>query len=110
LVIYPSIASVRASIPVAALLVVVRTAIIVTLLFFVGATPSNNLISENLRFAVIIPIPFAVSIEEPPPIAWMKSAPEAAKLFKHILFETVSFLLIQFRLFVNVTILIILSV
>ena len=47
----------------------VGTAKIGTDLFFVGATPSRLLISSNSGFAITIPIPFAVSIEEPPPIA-----------------------------------------
>ena len=61
----------------AAVPAVVGTAIIGTHLFFVGATPSRETTSSNSGFIMIMPIAFAVSIEEPPPIAIMQSAPEA---------------------------------
>ena len=50
---------------------VVGTAMIGIQGFVVGATPSRLLTSSNSGFAMIIPIAFAVSIEEPPPIATM---------------------------------------
>ena len=53
----------------AAVPAVVGTAKIGTALFFVGATPSRLLISENSGFATTMPIALEVSIEEPPPIA-----------------------------------------
>ena len=37
--------------------------------FLVGATPSRLLTSSNSGFAMMMPIAFAVSIEDPPPIA-----------------------------------------
>ena len=46
--------------------------------FLVSATPSNETTSLNSGLLVIIPIAFAVSIEDPPPIAKIKSAPEDA--------------------------------
>lgn len=48
---------------------VVGTAMIGTHGFLVGATPSRLLTSSNSGFAMIMPIAFAVSIEDPPPIA-----------------------------------------
>ena len=48
-------------------------------LFFVSATPSRDTTSLNSGLLVIIPIALEVSIDEPPPIARIKSAPEAAK-------------------------------
>ena len=53
----------------AAVPAVVGTAMIGTHGFFVGATPSKLLTSSNSGFAMMIPIAFDVSIEEPPPIA-----------------------------------------
>ena len=50
-------------------LFVVGTAKIGTDLFFVGATPSKLLTSANSGLLIIIPTAFAVSMEEPPPIA-----------------------------------------
>ena len=52
------------------------TAIIGTDGFFVGATPSRLLTSENSGFATIMPTAFAVSIDDPPPIATRQSAPQ----------------------------------
>jgi len=40
-----------------------------THLFFVSTAPSRFLTSENSGLFIIIPIAFAVSIDEPPPIA-----------------------------------------
>ena len=48
-------------------------------LCFVGAHPSSETTSANSGLAVTIPIPFAVSIDEPPPMAIIQSAPEALK-------------------------------
>ena len=42
--------------------------------FFVSATPSSDTMSPNSGFLTTIPMPFAVSIDEPPPMATMKSA------------------------------------
>ena len=53
----------------AAVPAVVGTAMIGTHGFLVGATPSRLLTSSNSGFAMMIPIAFAVSMEEPPPIA-----------------------------------------
>ena len=53
----------------AAVPAVVGTAMIGTQGFFVGATPSKLLTSSNSGFAMMIPIAFDVSIDEPPPIA-----------------------------------------
>lgn len=47
----------------------VGIAIIGAALFKVFATPSKLLTSENSGLVTIIPIPLAVSIDEPPPIA-----------------------------------------
>ena len=53
----------------AAVPAVVGTAMIGTHGFFVGATPSRLLTSSNYGFAIMIPIAFAVSMEDPPPMA-----------------------------------------
>ena len=53
----------------AAVPAVVGTANIGTDLFLVGATPSRLLTSAKSGLAMMIPIPLAVSIDEPPPIA-----------------------------------------
>ena len=53
----------------AAVPAVVGTAMIGIDGFLVGATPSRLLTSSNSGLAMMIPIAFAVSIEEPPPIA-----------------------------------------
>ena len=45
----------------------------------VGATPSREITSLNSGFSMIIPMALAVSIEEPPPMAMMQSAPLALK-------------------------------
>ena len=42
--------------------------------FFVGATPSSERTSANSGFAMMMPTALAVSIDEPPPMATMKSA------------------------------------
>ena len=59
----------------AAVPAVVGTAIVGTALFLVGATPSRERTSAKSGFVMIMPIAFAVSIEEPPPIATRQSAP-----------------------------------
>ena len=80
----------------AAVPAVVGKAMIGTDFFFVGATPSRETTSENSGLFVIIPIAFDVSIEEPPPIARMKSAPDSANAFTPALtFDTVGFGLIS---------------
>lgn len=45
--------------------------------FFVGAVPSSERTSSNSGFAMMIPMALEVSMEEPPPMATMQSAPEA---------------------------------
>ena len=65
----------------AAVPAVVGNAMIGTDFFFVGATPSKETTSLNSGLLVMIPIAFEVSIDEPPPIARMKSAPDSAKAF-----------------------------
>jgi hypothetical protein len=47
--------------------------------FLVGATPSSDTTSLKSGLLVMIPIAFEVSIDEPPPIARIKSAPDFAK-------------------------------
>ena len=49
--------------------------------FLVGATPSKETTSLNSGLLVIMPIAFDVSMEEPPPIARIKSAPDSANAF-----------------------------
>ena len=61
----------------AAVPAVVGTAIVNTAWFFVGATPSRLRTSSNSGFSMMMPTAFAVSIEEPPPMATMQSAPLA---------------------------------
>ena len=63
----------------AAVPAVVVTAKVGTALWRVSATPSSDLISENSGLFTTIPIALAVSIEDPPPNAIRKSAPEALK-------------------------------
>ncbi len=53
----------------------VGIAIVGTALCFVGAHPSSDTTSANSGLFAIMPTAFAVSMEEPPPIATMKSAP-----------------------------------
>ena len=65
----------------AAVPAVVGKAIIGTDLFLVLATPSSETTFENSGLLVIIPIAFAVSVGEPPPMAMMKSAADAAYAF-----------------------------
>ena len=60
----------------AAVPAVVGTAMIGTQGFLVGATPSRLLTSANSGLLMIIPMAFAVSIGEPPPMAMIKSAPD----------------------------------
>ena len=45
--------------------------------FFVGDMPSRETTSSNSGFVMMIPIALEVSMEEPPPIAMMQSAPLA---------------------------------
>ena len=78
----------------AAVPAVVATAIIGRHGFLVGATPSKLLTSANSGLVIIIPIAFDVSIEEPPPIAIMKSA--FASL--HALTPLVTFSIVGFGL------------
>lgn len=61
----------------AAVPAVVGSAMTGTDFFFVLATPSSDTTSENSGLLMMIPIAFEVSIDEPPPIAIMKSAPAA---------------------------------
>ena len=61
----------------AAVPAVVGTAIVGTAWFLVGATPSSERTSANSGFVMITPIAFAVSIDEPPPIVIIESAPQA---------------------------------
>ena len=63
----------------AAVPAVVGNAMIGIDFFLVGATPSKETTSLNSGLFVIIPIALEVSIEEPPPIAKIKSAPDLAK-------------------------------
>ena len=56
---------------------VVGTAMVNTVLFLVGATPSRERTSENSGLLIIIPIALPVSIDDPPPMVIIKSAPEA---------------------------------
>ena len=58
----------------AAVPAVVGRAMIGTLLFFVGAQPSSETISLKSGFAITMPIAFAVSIDDPPPMATRMSA------------------------------------
>ena len=60
----------------AAVPAVVGRAMIGTDFFFVSATPSRETTSLNSGLLVIIPIAFDVSMDEPPPIARIKSAPD----------------------------------
>ena len=55
----------------AAVPAVVGTAKIGTEGLVVGATPSSETTSENSGFVMMMPTAFAVSIEEPPPMAMM---------------------------------------
>ena len=50
-----------------------------TAFLVVGATPSREITSLNSGFSMMIPMALAVSIEEPPPMAMMQSAPLALK-------------------------------
>ena len=61
----------------AAVPAVVGTAMVKTACFLVGATPSRETTSANSGLATMMPMPLAVSIEEPPPMVTMQSAPEA---------------------------------
>ena len=63
----------------AAVPAVVGSAMMGTVLCFVGAHPSRLTTSANSGLLVTIPIPLAVSMLEPPPMATIKSAPDAAK-------------------------------
>ena len=65
----------------AAVPAVVGKAIIGTDVVLVLATPSSETTFENSGLLVIIPIAFAVSVGEPPPMAMMKSAADAAYAF-----------------------------
>jgi len=63
----------------AAVPAVVGTAMVNTACFLVGATPSRLRTSANSGFSAIMPTAFAVSMEEPPPMATMQSAPLVLK-------------------------------
>ena len=58
---------------------VVGTAMVKTVLFFVGATPSRERTSANSGLLMMMPTAFAVSMEEPPPMVTIQSAPQALK-------------------------------
>ena len=53
----------------AAVPAVVGTAMVNTVGFLVGATPSRLRTSANSGLVMMMPMPLAVSIEEPPPTA-----------------------------------------
>ena len=53
---------------------VVAKAMMGKLLCLVSAVPSSDLTSANSGFSVMMPIAFAVSMTEPPPMAMMTSA------------------------------------
>ena len=76
----------------AAVPAVVGRAMIGTDFFFVSATPSRETTSLNSGLLVIIPIAYEVSMDEPPPIARIKSAPDSANAFTPAFtFATVGF-------------------
>ena len=58
---------------------VVGNAMMGTDLFLVGAQPSRLTMSENSGLFATMPMPLAVSIDDPPPMAIRQSAPEALK-------------------------------
>ena len=60
----------------AAVPAVVGRANVGTAFCFVAATPSKERTSANSGLFTTMPIPLAVSMEEPPPKATIKSAPE----------------------------------
>ena len=83
----------------AAVPAVVGKAMIGTDFFLVSATPSSETTSLNSGLLVMIPIALAVSMEEPPPMAMMKSAPEAAYAASPAFtLETVGFGLISLKI------------
>ena len=47
--------------------------------FLVGATPSSERTSANSGLLMMTPMALAVSMEEPPPMVTMQSAPAALK-------------------------------
>ena len=59
----------------AAVPAVVGTAMVNTACFLVGATPSRERTSANSGLLMMMPMAFAVSMLEPPPMAMMQSAP-----------------------------------
>ena len=61
----------------AAVPAVVGTAMVKVAWFLVGATPSRLVTSANSGFSMMTPMPLQVSMEEPPPMATIMSAPEA---------------------------------
>ena len=63
----------------AAVPAVVGTAMVNTACFFVGATPSRERTSANSGLLMMMPMAFAVSMEEPPPMVTMQSASAALK-------------------------------
>ena len=63
----------------AAVPAVVGTAMVNTAWFLVGATPSSERTSANSGLLMMTPMALAVSMEEPPPMVTMQSAPAALK-------------------------------
>ena len=63
----------------AAVPAVVGSAMMGTDFFFVSAVPSSETTSANSGLLVMMPTALAVSMDEPPPMARMKSAPDLAK-------------------------------
>ena len=59
----------------AAVPAVVGTAMVKTACFFVSATPSRLLTSANSGLLAMMPMAFAVSIAEPPPMVTIALAP-----------------------------------
>ena len=45
--------------------------------FLVSATPSNEMMSLNSGLFTTMPMPLPVSMEDPPPMVIMKSAPDS---------------------------------
>ena len=61
----------------AAVPAVVGTAMVKVAWFLVSATPSSERTSPNSGFSLMTPMALAVSMEEPPPMATMQSAPDS---------------------------------
>ena len=56
---------------------VVGTAIVNTVRYLVGATPSSERTSAYSGLLIMIPMALPVSMEEPPPIVIIQSAPDS---------------------------------